>query len=110
VKIEQNIISRHWTVLHQGKKFYVNFTESDGQTLLLCNRDNWEVLEESEDCIEELDCRDKENIGLLEELLAFCIDNWDNEFMHELLDDIWGQRGQLNGPKESQDTNEGGQE
>ena len=45
MKVEQNIVSRDWTVLHKGRRFYVNFTESDVQTLALCNRDNWEVSE-----------------------------------------------------------------
>lgn len=47
MKIEQNTISRDWTVLHEGRRFFVNFTDSDGQTLALCNRDNWEVHEET---------------------------------------------------------------
>jgi len=35
VIVETNQISRDWTVLHEGRTFYVNFTESDGQTLAL---------------------------------------------------------------------------
>jgi len=54
MKIEQNTISRDWTVLYKGRRFFVNFTESDGQTLALCNRDRWQIHEESEGSIEEL--------------------------------------------------------
>ena len=54
MRLEQNQISRDWTILHNGRRFYVNLTESDGQTLALCNRDNWEVWEQTEDGVEEL--------------------------------------------------------
>lgn len=43
MKIEQNTISRDWTVLHKGRRFFVNLTESDGQTLALCDRDKWQI-------------------------------------------------------------------
>lgn len=46
MQLETNQISRDWTILHNGRKFYVNYTESDGQTLALCNQDNWEVWEQ----------------------------------------------------------------
>jgi hypothetical protein len=107
MKIEQNTISRDWTILHKGRRFFVNLTESDGQTLMLCNRNNWEVSEETDDGIEELSSfifkdsgaaeqkQAEENAKLIEKLIAFCIENWDNEFMHELQDELWGQRGHL---------------
>ncbi len=94
--IETNQISRDWTILHEGRRFYVNYTESDGQTLALLNRDNWEVLEETDDDTEELNVyvfkedtpgeREKaqENARLKEELVRFCIENWDNEFIQEI--------------------------
>ena len=93
---ETNQISRDWTILHEGRRFYVNYTESDGQTLALLNRDNWEVLEETDDDTEELNVyvfkedtpgqREKaeENVRLKEELVRFCIENWDNEFIQEI--------------------------
>ena len=120
MKIEQNTICRDWTVLYEGRRFFVNFTESDGQTLMLCNRNNSEVSEETEDRIEELHgCvfkdstaaerqQGQENVKLIEKLIAFCIDNWDNEFMHELQDELWGQKGHLEGQKESQNNDESG--
>jgi hypothetical protein len=121
VKIEQNTISRDWTILYKGRRFFVNLTESDGQTLMLCNRSNWEISEETEDGIEELHGyvfkdstaaerqQAQENVRLIEKLIAFCIDNWDNEFMHEVQDDLWGQKGHLEGQKQLQDNDEGGQ-
>lgn len=56
MQLEANQISRDWTILHKGRKFYVNYTDSDGHTLALMNRGNWEVLEETDDDTEELKC------------------------------------------------------
>jgi hypothetical protein len=61
MKIVQNTRARDWTVWHTGRRFCVDCTESDGQTLALVNRDNWQVCEETEDETEELDvcvCKD----------------------------------------------------
>jgi hypothetical protein len=108
MKIEQNTISRDWTILHKVRRFFVNLTESDGQTLMLCNRNNWEVSEETDDGIEELNAclfkdssaverkQAEENAKLIEKLIDFCMENWDNEFMHEVQDELWGQRCYLN--------------
>ncbi len=96
MRIEQNTISRDWTVLYKGRRFFVNFTESDGQTLALCNRDNWEIEEETEDGIrefhacllksgspqEEKEAREKAKI--MDKLIAFCVRNWDNWFIRAL--------------------------
>lgn len=107
MQLVTNQISRDWTILHNGRKFYVNLTESDGQTLALCNRDNWEVLEETDDGIEELDehvlgaatpeeqTRAEENYLLKERLIRFCIENWDNQFMHEIKEKLQEQKGLL---------------
>jgi hypothetical protein len=93
--------------VHKGKRFYVNFTESDGQTLSLCNRNNWQVSEETEDGVEELSVYvfkestpeerklTEENGKLMAELIALCINNWDNEFMHEIQDELMAQREEL---------------
>lgn len=100
MQLEANQISRNWTILHNGGKFYVNYTDSDGQTLALCNRDNWEVLEETDDGPEELnlyvfkDGTPKErkiaakNALLKEKLVKFCIENWDNGFIQEIRKEI----------------------
>jgi len=100
MRLEANQISRDWTILHGNRTFYVNFTESDGQTLALMNRDNWEVLEETEDGPEELKIHvfnddtplerelATENALLKEKLVRFCIKHWDNGFMQEIRKDI----------------------
>ena len=105
--LEMNQISRDWTILHDGRRFYVNFTESDGQTLALCNRDHWEVLEETDEGTEELHGyafqsdtpedqeKAKENIALMEKLIQFCIENWDNGFMATIKEKLLAQKGIL---------------
>ena len=96
MELEANQVSRDWTILHEGRTFYVNYTDSDGQSLALCNRDNWQIFEETDEDTEKLDIygfngdlseRQKtveENIRLAEELIKFCIENWDNKFMQEI--------------------------
>jgi len=96
MEIEQNIISRDWTVLHKGRRFFVNFTESDGQTLALCNRDNWQIHQETEGSIEELNSyvfhdsspqekeQAQENSETIDKLIRFCISRWDNNFIQEI--------------------------
>jgi len=100
MQLESNQISRDWTILHKGKRFYVNYTYSDGQTLALLNRDNWEIFEETDNGTEELDVYifsdatpqqkkvAEKNIRLAEELIKFCAINWDNKFMQEIKKDI----------------------
>ncbi len=109
MEIEQNTISRDWTVTHEGRRFYVNFTVSDGQTLALCNRENWEVQEETEGSIEELNVhvlsnsspeeqeQAEENAGIMGRLIAFCIRNWNNRFVTKLKEDLEEQGRRLAG-------------
>jgi len=109
MQLEANQISRDWTILHGGRKFYVNFTESDGQTLALMNRDNWEVLEETDDGPEELNVyvfkddtlKKRElaakNTRLKERLVRFCIENWDNDFIRQIREEITEQAQLLGG-------------
>jgi len=107
MKLETNQISRDWTVLHDDRTFYVNYTQSDGHTLALCNRDNWEVLEETDDGPEELDIyvyksdslegqsRANSNFRLMKKLIRFCIENWDNRFMRDIEEDLKEQKEAL---------------
>ncbi|MBL7184985.1 MAG: hypothetical protein ISS70_01555 [Phycisphaerae bacterium] len=109
MQLQMNQISRDWTILHAGRKFYVNYTDSDGQTLALCNRNNWEVWEETDEGTEELDVyfskgdtpkeqRKAENNSLLKErLIMFCIENWDSQFMQEIKAKLQEQKGLLGG-------------
>ena len=107
MRLEVNQISRDWTILHDGRKFYVNYTESDGQTLALCNRNNWEVWEETDEGTEELSeyvfkgdtaeqqRRAEENSVLKEKLIKFCIESWDDRFMQQIKEELREQREAL---------------
>jgi hypothetical protein len=107
MQLESNQISRDWTVLHDGRKFYVNYMQSDTQTLALCNRDNWEVLEETDKGPEELDIYGFESDGpdgqskansdfrLMKKLIRFCIENWDNRFIMNIKEDLEEQKEAL---------------
>ncbi len=69
---------------------------ADGHTLALMNRSNWEVLEERDDDTEELNVyvfktstrkerkRVAKNALLKEELVKFCIENWENSFIQQI--------------------------
>jgi len=105
--LETNQISRDWTVLHEGRTFYVNYTESDGQTLALVNRDNWEIWEQTDDGMEELEVyafsgdsnqkrrQAQENSEIMKRLIRFCIENWDNQFMQKIKENLQEQKEAL---------------
>jgi hypothetical protein len=107
MQLELNQISRDWTILHEGRTFYVNYTDSDGQTLALMNRDKWEVWEQTEEGTEELDVyafsgdsdekqeQARENFELMKRLIRFCIANWDNRFTREIKEDLQEQKEAL---------------
>jgi hypothetical protein len=107
MQLERNQVSRDWTIRHEGRTFYVNYTQSDGQTLALMNRDNWEVLEQTEDGPEELNIygfggQNKEDrakargdFALMKRLIRFCIANWDRGFMQEIKEDLQEQKEAL---------------
>ena len=75
-------MEKSFTIEHNGKMYYVDYLNSDGQILGLINRDNWEVYEEEG---EELDIyffkgaksKEKEHIKknakLMNRLLKHCI-------------------------------------
>ena len=109
MRIEQNTISRDWTVVHEGRRFFVNFTESDGQTLALFNRDNWEIQEETEGRIEESDAcafgesslekqaKVQENAEMIDKLRDFCLAHWENEVAWEMRENMEMQRRRREG-------------
>ena len=109
MEIEQNTISRDWTVVHEGRRFYVNFTESDGQTLALCNRENWQIYEETDDGTEELNAyafsdsslearaKAQGNAEMIDRLIGFCLAHWENEVAWEMTENMEMQRKGLEG-------------
>jgi len=107
MQVQTNQISRDWTILHEGRTFYVNYTQSDGQTLAICNRDNWEIWEETPEGTEELDiysfsgdneqerAKARENFKLMKRLIGFCIEQWDSGFLREIEADLQEQKKAL---------------
>ncbi len=104
MRLETNLLSRDWTVSHKGRTFYVNYTAADCQTLVLCNRGNWEIRQETDDGTEELNeysfkddtpeqqRQTQKNALLKHELIKFCIDNWDNQFMLDIKEEFFEQK------------------
>ena len=100
MKVLQDTISRDWQVEHRGRNFLVNFTESDGQTLALVNRDNWEITEETDDGPREMtgvvlsgatkeEIRQAEDdLRIMTQLIRFCVEEWDNEFMQNIAEEL----------------------
>jgi len=109
MEIEQRAISRDWTVRYKGRRFFVNLAESDGQTLALLNRENWQIHEETDEGIEEVhpfvlgetspeeENRADENAQIIDALIGFCIRNWDDAFTKELRQNLEAQRRRLAG-------------
>ena len=109
MEIEQNTISRDWTIVHEDRRFFVNFTGSGGQTLALCNRENWEIHEETDDGTEELNAyafgdsslearaKAQGNAEMIDMLIDFCLAHWENEVAWEMTERRERQRRSLEG-------------
>ncbi len=107
MKLQGNQISRDWTVRHEGRTFYVNFTDSDTPTLALSNRDNWEIWEQTAEGREELDIyvfkndaakkrrTARNNFEIMKKLIRFCIENWDTGFLQEVRGQLLEQKAGL---------------
>ncbi|MBI2545924.1 hypothetical protein HYV81_01980 [Candidatus Woesearchaeota archaeon] len=87
MKLLQTVLSKGFSVEYEGKTYYINYTNSDGQTLALANRDYWKVLDEEleELCIYEFSDDTKEereqlrkNRKLVLKLIKFCIKHFED--------------------------------
>lgn len=88
MKLEQTIIHKTFVVKLRGNTYYVDFIDSDGQTLKLLNRNNWEVYNKDHN---ELDIysyyeEDKKrmielnkNRKLSKKLIDFCLKNFNSD-------------------------------
>lgn len=86
MKITQSTLQRWFTVEHRGKKYYVDYLNSNGQ-ILETNRFRWEVLDEE---LEELNIyvfndttkkelkQIKKNARLYNKLIKFCIKHFED--------------------------------
>ena len=52
MKIEQTILQKSFIVRHLDKSYFVDYINSDGQTLGLVNRDNWEIYDDDHESLQ----------------------------------------------------------
>ena len=80
-------LTKHFTVEHKGKTYYVEYANSDGIAGYLFNRSDWEILDEEleELCVCEFQNDTKEekeqtknNIKLANKLINFCIKHFND--------------------------------
>lgn len=85
MELTQTIIQKTFYVEHEGRTYYVDFIDSDGHTLGLLNRNNWEIIDEDHEELQiwEFRSNTKENIKIIKEnqklsdkLIEFCIKNF----------------------------------
>jgi len=82
MKLEQTTLQKTFTVKHKGKSYFVDYLNSDGQTLNLLNRNNWEVYDKDSEELQiytfQRDSKKKKeqakkNLELAEKLVEFCV-------------------------------------
>jgi hypothetical protein len=97
MKLEQTIIEKNFFVKHRGRTWYVSYVNSDGQTLALLNRDNWEIFDDENEELQvylfnNASKKEKEqvesNIALRDKLVSFCMNHF-NDYLPEDLEDCW---------------------
>ena len=80
-------LTKHFTVEHTGKTYYVEYANSDGIAGYLFNRSDWEILDEEleELCLCEFQNDTKEEKGqikknrkLANKLINFCIKHFND--------------------------------
>lgn len=79
LEVEQNSISRWWTIKYKGKTYCVDFTYSDGQSLALLNRNYWQITDTETDEDVTLAFEGQEPIlseKEVNEIIDFCITNF----------------------------------
>ncbi len=94
MKIEQTTIQKTFTVSYRNKTYYIDYVNSDGQTLALLNRNNWEIYREDHELLEiylfKCDSEKeklmaKKNVELANKLIELCIKHFNDykPFNHE---------------------------
>ena len=69
MNLSQTVIEKYFTVKHKGKTYYVDFINSD-DAIMIGNRDEWEVLDEELEYIDD--------IKLIDKLINFCVKHFDD--------------------------------
>ncbi len=87
MKIEQTTLHKTFTVVYKGKRYYVDYINSDGETLSLFNRDNWEIYDEYSEELQiytyyektKKEKRDmKANRDIFRKLVGFCLNHFED--------------------------------
>ena len=87
MEIQQNTISRDWTVVHRGKTYFVNFMYSDGQILGPCNRGHLEIKDEAgDDAMYEVDRKARLSEAEVDEIVECCLKYWRSELPEYVLE------------------------
>ena len=82
MKLEQTTLQQTFMVKYRRKSYCIDYLNSDGQTLGLLNRDNWEVTDEDGESINVYRFKSdtkkekeqiKQNIKLVRKLIEFCV-------------------------------------
>ena len=81
MKLVQSTLQRNFTVKHNGKCYYIEYINSDGQILGLLNRNYWEIWDEDSEEIQIYEFQEdskkekiqiKKNKILAKKLIKFC--------------------------------------
>lgn len=87
MKIEQTTIQKTFTIKHNGKVYYVDYLNADGQILGLINRNNWEINDQENELLDIYTFKGqskrknekvKKNRELAEKLVRFCIKHFED--------------------------------
>lgn len=87
MKIEQTTIQKTFTIRYKNKTYYVDYINSDGQTLSLLNRNNWEVFTDDHESLDlylfkNSSKKDKlkanKDLILANKLIGFCIKHFND--------------------------------
>ncbi len=82
MKLTQTVVQKTFHVEYKGKVYYVDYVNSDGQELILLNRDDWEITDENHEEIgiylwnnssKKEKRRVRSNQLLADKLITFCI-------------------------------------
>ncbi len=84
MKLTQSTLQRNFTIKLKDKTYYVNYLNSDGQTIGLINRDNWEVRDEEGEEINTYVFKNtneieiNKNLKLVNKLINFCVKHFED--------------------------------
>ena len=84
MKLTQTVIQKTFRVEYKEKVYYVDYLNSDRQTLVLLNRDDWEICDEDHNDLDIYTFYEdkkrirevKKNLLLADKLISFCIKNF----------------------------------